>query len=57
MSIKSVGEVAESLHSAVANGVAQTDSPSPLPPATPAHIIRTDEEAIAIAHRLAERFV
>jgi SfnB family sulfur acquisition oxidoreductase len=56
MSTKSVGESAESLHSSVANGVAQIDFPVPLSPATPAHIIRTDEEAIAIAHRLAERF-
>src|SRR5215204_177451 len=57
MSTKSVGERMESLHSSVVNGGAQTEFPTPLSPATPAHSIRTDEEAIAIAHRLAERFV
>jgi SfnB family sulfur acquisition oxidoreductase len=57
MSLKSVGAKTESLRPSGANGIVQSDFPAPLYAAASAHIIRTDEEALDVAHRLAERFV
>ena len=39
-----------------ANGTASADFPAPSRPQNPAHVIQDDQEALAVAHRLAEGF-
>ena len=56
MSMENLEEKTAAPPSPAANGTTQTHIAGPARPTTPAHIIADDQEAIQVAHRLAERF-